>query len=354
LLILKNFYLNPNQPLNSLFNLKYINLGDFKSLVFNNNINNKILIEIELENGVHAHYEITKDEMSIHLTIFLENKTTPLKLSASFSMPYPMNQIFPHQFENIEIDFNGITANVRVNNVSGQFVHQSELVNIISKKINSIAEFFKNNIDIVPQRRGFFKPIYSPMNINVSYLWDEDEVATWIINQPELQQRISMDLERICNREFRIYTPPGSPLCEFRVADKVSGTPALLVNEGFGVNQLVYLLSKVEQQDKIILIEEPEIHLHPELVQKFAHLLVKLVKDNNNQFFITTHHELMVISLLNKVKKQEVDADEIKCFWMNKKDRQSEIIEQKVNNKGQIEGGLENFISPYVEDLLEK
>ncbi len=32
LLILKNFYLNPNQPLNSLFNLKYINLGDFKSL----------------------------------------------------------------------------------------------------------------------------------------------------------------------------------------------------------------------------------------------------------------------------------------------------------------------------------
>ncbi len=217
-----------------------------------------------------------------------------------------------------------------------------------------MSRIFKNNIDIVPQRRGFFKPIYSPMNINVSYLWDEDEVATWIINQPELQQRISMDLERICNREFRIYTPPGSPLCEFRVADKVSGTPALLVNEGFGVNQLVYLLSKVEQQDKIILIEEPEIHLHPELVQKFAHLLVKLVKDNNNQFFITTHHELMVISLLNKVKKQEVDADEIKCFWMNKKDRQSEIIEQKVNNKGQIEGGLENFISPYVEDLLEK
>ena len=57
---------------------------------------------------------------------------------------------------------------------------------------------------------------------------------------------------------------------------KGSRIPGLLVNDGFGVNQVVYMLSKIHRSDvETVLIEEPEIHLHPTVIRKFARSLTR-------------------------------------------------------------------------------
>jgi hypothetical protein len=67
-----------------------------------------------------------------------------------------------------------------------------------------------------------------------------------------------VDLERILNRDFRTYTPPGTSTVFFQSTDKISRTPIYLVNEGFGINQIVYFLAKIHKPEiKTIFIRKP-------------------------------------------------------------------------------------------------
>ena len=50
-----------------------------------------------------------------------------------------------------------------------------------------------------------------------------------------------------------------------------------MVNEGFGVNQLAYMLTVcMYPKYKFIAIEEPEIHLHPSMVRMLVHAMADI------------------------------------------------------------------------------
>lgn len=65
-----------------------------------------------------------------------------------------------------------------------------------------------------------------------------------------------------------------------------------LSSYGTGVHQLVILCAALAMYDDyVVCIEEPEIHLHPELQRKF----VEFIADNtNNRYFITTHSNVFL------------------------------------------------------------
>ncbi len=52
---------------------------------------------------------------------------------------------------------------------------------------------------------------------------------------------------------------------------------------------LIYLLSRWAQQGAIVLIDEPDLYLHPSLVNGLLSSLEKLVSDFNGQLIITSH-----------------------------------------------------------------
>src|SRR2546430_13105128 len=63
-----------------------------------------------------------------------------------------------------------------------------------------------------------------------------------------------------------IRRPPRSTLFPYTTLfrSKKTGVSTELVNEGFGVNQMVYFLAKALNADAgWTCVEEPEIHLHP-------------------------------------------------------------------------------------------
>jgi predicted ATP-dependent endonuclease of OLD family len=65
---------------------------------------------------------------------------------------------------------------------------------------------------------------------------------------------------------------------------------------GTGIHQLVLLCSTlVIHENSIVCIEEPEIHLHPELQRKF----IKFLGKTKNTYFLTTHSNIFLDSRLN-------------------------------------------------------
>ena len=126
-----------------------------------------------------------------------------------------------------------------------------------------------------------------------------------------------------------------------------------MVNEGFGVNQLVYLLAKVLKKDSwIVCIEEPETHLHPEALTKLAEQLLRIATTEPKKFLIASHSENFVASLLNLVAKGKATPDDIGIHFVAKDATNlTKVAEQKINEKGQIEGGLRSFYEPSIRAL---
>lgn len=347
LIVLKNFIINPNQQSDGFFNLGFMNLGGFDNCVFNQDKERLIDIRFSVDDG---EYGISLNKSSADISLNSEI----IRMNAKVSIPYALNQSFASTIkmtkdkeEEYNVNWNGILSSVSPKQPTAETQQNAAE---ISQTLNQIPEYIKK-IDIAPHKRGFFKPNYSPTQIGPNPT-SEDEVSTIIINDPNLAPKISVDLENILNRDFRTYTPPGTATVFFQSTDKSSRTPAYLVNEGFGVNQIVYILAKIHRPEiKTILIEEPEVHLHPSMIRALVKTLCSIIKEEKKQILLTTHSEVFVSSILAAVRRKDITSQDAKCYLVKKERKSTRFEEQKINDNGQIEGGLSSFVEGELEDL---
>jgi predicted ATPase len=342
LFVLRNFVKNPNQQVDGFFNLGFVNLGGFEECVFNHDPKGEIImIGFSINDG---EYEVSfrKGEGRIR------QRWDKFEMEGNVTIPYPLNKNFQFEYEEgYTINWNGITSNVVPKNPTAQ---TQERARELAEKLNSIPAVL-DSIDLVPHRRGFFKFNYSPSHLS-AIPTTEDEIATIIINDSNLAPKISVDLERIVNRDFRLHVPPGTAMAFLKTTDKQTRTPVDLVNDGFGVNQLVYMLAKIHRSEiRTVLIEEPEIHLHPTVIRNLVRVLVSIAKDEGKQFLIVTHSESFVSSLLTAIVEKIISPEDIKLYLAEKRGKETILKEQRANEKGQVEGGLESFVSAEIEDL---
>lgn len=345
LLVIKNFISNPNQQVDSFFSFGFIDLGGFDACVFNHNPDGKIEISFDIEEGKYGCI-FQKNKGEIYL-----NSTNGINIKLKINFPYLLNQNFSSEWRENEqkytINWNGIASSVVPKQPTAETQQRAFE---ISAQLNTIPETIKN-IDIVPPRRGFFKPLYTPSKISL-HPTTEDEVASIIINDPNLPPRISVDLERILERDFRLYIPPGTSTVYFQTTDKGSRVPGYLVNDGFGVNQIVYLLAKIHRAEiKTILIEEPEIHLHPKMIRALVKVLCQIIKEEQKQIVLVTHSEVFVSSILAAVAEKTISPEDLLCYLVLKENKETVLSPQKVEENGQIEGGLSSFMEGELEDL---
>ena len=61
---------------------------------------------------------------------------------------------------------------------------------------------------------------------------------------------------------------------------------------------LPFIVQCIIAKNKIILIEEPEVHLHPKLEADLADLIVESSIQRNNQFIIESHSEDFLLRIL--------------------------------------------------------
>ena len=83
-----------------------------------------------------------------------------------------------------------------------------------------------------------------------------------------------------------------------------------IVGEGFGTNALIQLLLQLitSQKGATVLIEEPEIHLHPKAQADLAEVMADTAKVEDKQIIMTTHSEHLVERLLLLVAEGTADT----------------------------------------------
>lgn len=128
-----------------------------------------------------------------------------------------------------------------------------------------------------------------------------------------------------------------------------------LPDVGFGVSQILPILveSLYSTVGSTILIEQPEIHLHPKVQSLLANFFVELIKDRNKHFVIETHSEHLLLRLRNLILQKKVEAEKIGIYYVEKKQKESVIREVKIDKYGEFIDWPDGFFDTSYQDTLE-
>jgi energy-coupling factor transporter ATP-binding protein EcfA2 len=345
LLVLKNIIDNPNQSIDNFLTLPFINLGGFEQTVFDKSIDTDIVLGISIkDNECEVEYNIGLNPGKSNISLsFLKPFVQEYNIDVSF--PYSLNKY--SQF-NLSIDgkkksiaWNGFLASMQD--------AEPDLLKALIPFQLPVNRFY--GVDFVPIRRGFTKPYFGTIPLQ-SQISSEEEIATLLALDKELSNKVAYYLQKIVDRAFYVYITPGTANFYLRTIDKKTGFISELVNEGLGTNQLVTILAKVLQsKNKFVCIDEPEIHLHPSIIDKLVSVMVEIAEKEDKQFLVSTHSEHFISALLNKVAENEINNEDINVYYLTKDGMNTKVEEQAVNENGQIEGGLKNFYADELDNL---
>jgi predicted ATPase len=130
------------------------------------------------------------------------------------------------------------------------------------------------------------------------------------------------------------------PVRELQV--KLNGMWNNITDVGYGVSiqlPIIFqaIISEESNENQFLIIEQPEIHLHPRLHAKFIEILIKLGK--NNIYFIETHSEHIIrkIQILVKEKCNNLRSNDISIFYLrNNKDTTFSKSVHKIDENGYL------------------
>ena len=351
--VMRNFFINPNQRVNKLFDFGFINLGGFEEVVSRNEKLSDINISIAVDLEKSYQYPILlKTDLDVKEKIFAYN----FNLSAisgysgtsfifnefndhlKIDLPYALNDKRKVIINEKEFLWNGLTFESTTN--------EGNKNKFSAAILNSVFEYIKN-IELISVKRGFFSPIFSTEQAS-----DESLFAMQIRDEgTAFESKIDHYFKQIFNKTFRFVAIPGSTSFYLRTQNS-KGFSTDLVNEGFGVNQTIYMLIKLlKKSTSFAFIEEPEIHIHPSAQNKLMDAFVDIIKNEQKQIFLSTHSENIVSSVLTKIASGELNTSDVQFFLAESKDGETVITPQTVNDKGQIEGGLLSFMETELANL---
>ena len=353
LAVMKEILTDANRQSTEFFNFRFMNIGDFQSSIFRHDLNKKIQISVKVKAGeISVEYRM---EIGPKIVDFYLDAGEPynLQLHVTGTFPYPNTTQ-----DNKEIIVNDMAFNVVWTGTGGQVTAKTpnpesnrlanEIAAILNKPILTIRAS-----DIVPVKRGFTKPSFAAGN-PVPFPLSEDEVAIKLASNLYADQHLSLYLEQIMDRHFSAKFIQQLGTISLTTSDiKSKQPPVEVVNDGFGVNQLIYLLGKtLNKETQVACIEEPEINLHPAVVRKLPKAFLDLVKNENKQLLISTHSETLMLSLQAAVARKEINRSDIVFYFVKKEDGITKLEKQTVNAKVQIKGGLKTYMDVQLEDIV--
>ena len=83
-----------------------------------------------------------------------------------------------------------------------------------------------------------------------------------------------------------------------------------------------------------MIIEQPEIHLHPALQAKFIEELVK--NSGSTSFFIETHSEQKIKKMQVLCKLKKVKPEDVSIFYFKNENGAFHVSEHKIESSGAI------------------
>ncbi len=131
-----------------------------------------------------------------------------------------------------------------------------------------------------------------------------------------------------------------------------NGFPRNLADVGFGFSQLIPVLTGTFINDGILLVEQPELHLHPRIQSELADFFLQNTSENS-VVFLETHSE----NILNRIRRRIVENKKVQEYvnilFVERTEGKSELKEVQIDDYGKISSSFPaGFFSSDAEDIV--
>ena len=136
----------------------------------------------------------------------------------------------------------------------------------------------------------------------------------------------------------------------------IGGVESSLADVGFGVSQVLPVITilLMAPLGSIVLLEQPELHLHPNAQSALADLLIHVADKRNLQLIIESHSEHIVRRLQRRIAEGESTSakpENIKMYFCQSDPAGSIAAEVEIDRFGQIPIWPENFLGDISGDI---
>ena len=146
--------------------------------------------------------------------------------------------------------------------------------------------------------------------------------------------------------EFRVEAvADGSQIFQVKVKKFTGGPEALLTDVGFGVSQIlpVVVLCFYVPEGSTVILEQPEIHLHPAVQANLADVLIDAYKRRGVQVLVESHSEHLLRRLQRRVAEKTLSKDDVALYFCEAREKWSELTALDLDLFGNITNWPKDF-----------
>ena len=176
----------------------------------------------------------------------------------------------------------------------------------------------------------------------------EAVIAEWL---SELGLIASFELKPVDDR---------ATLYRVNVRLRAGSTPVLLTDVGFGVSQVlpVLVMLAYAQDGDTLILEQPEIHLHPAVQSGLADIILETALTRNVQIIVESHSEHLLMRLQRRIAEVEfgnhlrVEPDDVSLYFCKQTPRGSQLDRLEMDLFGNIVNWPEEFFGDPLADRI--
>lgn len=133
-------------------------------------------------------------------------------------------------------------------------------------------------------------------------------------------------------------------------------------NLGVGFSQMIpFVSSALTSENRLIAIEQPELHVHPALQTELADLFIQSAMERKNRFLIETHSEHLILRVMKRIRqtfedklpegKPRITSDEVCVLYVEPGDNGSVVREMPLNERGEL---IKGWPGGFFEEALNE
>ena len=180
-----------------------------------------------------------------------------------------------------------------------------------------------------------------------------EDMPSLLFKNPEVLEQINNDLERLGVKYqlklSKLQHEDSSPSNVFslRLIDKNTGIDASLRDVGFGISQVLPIVVQGRlSEKKTLLIEQPEIHLHPAHQAELGDMFIRSALEQKNTFLLETHSEHLLLRIMRRMRETStgklpegaipVRPEDVAVLFVESDGSQSIVREMPLNERGEL------------------
>lgn len=141
---------------------------------------------------------------------------------------------------------------------------------------------------------------------------------------------------------------------EVRLRLSPEAPEVLLTDVGFGISQIlpVLTLCSFAPEGSTIILEQPDIHLHPAIQAGLADVFIDVIKNRGVQIILESHSEHLLRRLQRRIAEEQLVPTDVALYFTQIENGESKLEQLKVDAYGSINNWPQNFFGDEMGDLV--